>query len=196
MKLDQMQSNQQAILQRLDGIEKWIAKQELKPPAQNTPVRSRSLASPQQAVVPSHQKHRPEVSPVINHSRAQMRQNPSGSSDEVLETPDEVVQRYANLRVVSKAGMLACKLARFAYFGPKLMSDSTVKGCRDHPALPAAPLLQLKQTILDQFSQFWTNPTEFEPVWETCKDAIGQACKRFRQKPHLARRPIHETGQK
>ena len=100
-----------------------------------------------------------------------MHQN--SSSDEVLETPDEVVQRYYNLRVVSKAGMLACKLARFAYFGLKLMANSTVKGYRDHPALPVAPLLQLRKNVLEQFPQTLDECNGIEPVWETCKDAIG-----------------------
>ena len=44
---------------------------------------------------------------------------------------------------------------------------------------PTAELQQLKTTLFMQFPQYWKAPHEFEPVWKTATEAIGQACKRL-----------------
>ena len=78
-----------------------------------------------------------------------------------------------NLSPCSKAGKLAVKLAREAYFGEDVLSRCTVNGFREHPALPIAELNE--QTMLMQFPKYWNSVQEFESLWLICSDAIGQA---------------------
>ena len=102
-----------------------------------------------------------------------------------LSRPDIVIRKYPKLRGETKASCLAVKLAKEAFFGDEIMARSTVKGHRDHPALPQQGLADLKQVLLGQFPQYWANPAEFEPIWATCEESIGQACKHIRKKLHM-----------
>ncbi len=97
-----------------------------------------------------------------------------------LQPPDSVVRKYCNLKGRSKAGLLAVKLAKEAFFGEDVMIRCTVSGKRQLPALPFAELNQLKQRLFLQFSEFWNNPAEFEETWAICVDAINQSCKHVR----------------
>ena len=98
----------------------------------------------------------------------------------LLFKPDTTLRKYPSLRGRSKAGALAVKLAREAFFGEEVLAQCTVSGLRQLPALPLAELNQLKQTMFAQFPEFWSNPIEFESVWAACSDAINQACKHVR----------------
>ena len=93
----------------------------------------------------------------------------------------EVLVKYPKLLTMHKAPTLAVKLARLSVFGDSLMAQSTVMGCPEYAALPKADLQDIKQTVLTQFPVYWGNPIEFEPLWVSCLDAIGQACKRLRR---------------
>ena len=53
-------------------------------------------------------------------------------------------------------------------------------GNREHPALPVAEFNQLKDELFRLFPQYWPNPVEFEPLWRTRGEAVGQVCKRLR----------------
>lgn len=99
-----------------------------------------------------------------------------------LVHPEEVITKYPKLLVTNKAPTLAMKLAREAFFGEELMARCTVMGCREYPALPSNELCHLKETLYQKFPAFWNNAPEFEAVWASCVDAIGQACKRLRHK--------------
>ncbi len=98
----------------------------------------------------------------------------------MLFKPETALQKYASLRVKAKAGSLASKLAREAFFGEDVMARCTVNGFRELPALPLAELNALKQTLFTQFPEFWGSPIEFESLWSVCVDAINQACKSTR----------------
>lgn len=95
---------------------------------------------------------------------------------------DRVLERYSKMKTESKIGTLAVKLARQSFFGDDIMKCCTVQGIREFPALPSVELGQLKQTLFQLFPQYWKNPAEFESVWSTCIDCVGQACKRLRSK--------------
>lgn len=88
-----------------------------------------------------------------------------------------MLAKYANLRGVSKAGTLAVKLAKEAYFGKALMKQSTVHGNRNLPALPHSKLMELKSVMK---SVLRYSDCEFEHVWKLCEDAIGHACRTLR----------------
>lgn len=107
---------------------------------------------------------------------------PSCSIDKPSLLPSQdVIRKYPKLRGESKAGKLAVKLAREAFFGDNVLVQCTVSGCRDLPALPAQELSELKQTMLIQFPKFWNSPQEFEHLWTTCCESIGQAAKALRR---------------
>ena len=71
-----------------------------------------------------------------------------------------------------KAGTLCVKLAREVVFGPEVLKQCTVRGCRDLPALPSEELVYLKEEMIIQFSQYWRNPGEFELIWIKCVEAV------------------------
>ncbi len=56
------------------------------------------------------------------------------------------------------------KLARQAIFGDAVLAQCTPGGSRELPALPNDELNFLKEVMFDQFSQYWSNPVEFESV--------------------------------
>ena len=77
-------------------------------------------------------------------------------------------------------GRLTVALAKFTYFGTKVMTKSTVMGRGNTMALDAKKMLQLSMTICGIFPLM--SDDEFEEVWKTCKDAIGSACKHLQSK--------------
>ena len=99
-----------------------------------------------------------------------------------LLNTDLVINKYAKLKGPSKAGALSVKLARESVFGTEILTKCTVRGCRELPALPTEELAFLKQVMFKQFPQFWQTPTDFEPIWTKCTEAINHACKALRVK--------------
>ena len=99
-----------------------------------------------------------------------------------LATPEVVVAKYSRLRVESKVGILAVKLAKESFFGEEVLERCTVSGYRDLPALPLEELNNLKQTIFQQFPNYWSTPEEYEGLWERAAEAIGQCAKGLRKK--------------
>ena len=99
---------------------------------------------------------------------------------EKLEPVKSVLVAHLKLKVESKIEVLAVKLAHKAFFGPDIMARCTVQGVRDIPGLPVAEFCELKKELFQLFPHYWTNPAEFESLWGTCIESIGQACKRLR----------------
>ena len=99
-----------------------------------------------------------------------------------LIDPDVIIRKYPNYQTVSRIGTLAQRLAQESYFGDDVLEKCTVMGCRDSPALPIKELNDLKQKIFSLFPQFWNNAAQFESVWVSCSNAIGQRCKRVNRK--------------
>ena len=90
-----------------------------------------------------------------------------------------VIVKHLKLTAVSKAPTLAVKLARFAVFGDELLGMCTVMGYHDSIGLPTEELTQLKQIVFNQYPTYWGNPVEFEQVWASCIEGIGQAIPRI-----------------
>ncbi len=86
------------------------------------------------------------------------------------------------MKTESKVGTLAVKLARQSFLGDDVMKRCTIQGVREYPGLPS---VELKQAIYNLFPQYWRNASEFESVWSTCTESVGQACKRLRSKTAL-----------
>ena len=108
---------------------------------------------------------------------------PSARIDKAkLSTPEAVLTKYPTLRVESKIGILAVKLAKEAIFGKDVLAQCTVNGCRDLPALPLPELNELKQVLFRQFPSYWHTPEEFERIWERAGESIGQCAKGLRRK--------------
>ena len=99
-----------------------------------------------------------------------------------LLNTDLIINKYAKLKGPSKAGALSVKLARESVFGTAILTKCTVRGCRELPALPTEELAYLKQVMFKQFHHFWQTPTDFEPIWIKCTEAINHACKALRVK--------------
>ena len=93
-----------------------------------------------------------------------------------------VLAKHPKLRCESKVATLAVKLAREALFGDDVLSRCTVSGERAYPGLPVDKVNELKAAIFQQFPQYWTTKHEFEPLWKSCMESVGQACKRLRSK--------------
>ena len=93
-----------------------------------------------------------------------------------------VLSTYPKLQCESKIGTLAVKLATLSIFGESVMLQCTVAGTREYPALPTAELNELKEVIFRLCPRYWKSPPEFEAIWKTCMESIGQACKRLRSK--------------
>ena len=102
-------------------------------------------------------------------------------SKDILQTPTSVLARYPKLRGVTKAGKLAVKLGREAFFGETIMRRCTVYGCRGLPPLPKKELHALKHTMIAVFAGSHS-PAEFEQIWKQCEAALGQACNALRKK--------------
>ena len=104
------------------------------------------------------------------------------NSKAVIIPVSGVLSKYPKLRCESKVATLAVKLAREAFFGDDVLSRCTVSGERAYPGLPVDKVNELKSAIFQQFPQYWTTKHEFEPLWKTCVESVGQACKRLRSK--------------
>ncbi len=91
-----------------------------------------------------------------------------------------MLSRYPKLRCESKVGTLAVKLAKEAIFGENVQKRCTVIGERTFPGLPISEVNTLKTVLFRQFPQYWRSKHEFESVWKSCVDSVGQACKRLR----------------
>ena len=97
-----------------------------------------------------------------------------------LLSVEDVLKKYPKLKHESKAGTLACKLAKEAIFGSDVLKQCTPIGNRELPGLPEKELKVLKKTMFSRFPQYWSNKVEFEPVWKRCLEAVQQCCKRQR----------------
>ena len=98
-----------------------------------------------------------------------------------LKDIHQVIAANKKLCVPARASTLAVKLAREAVFGDETLAMCTVAGERGgFLALPVEEMRALKTTMLHLFST--VTPVEFEIIWKECNDAIGQACKRARDK--------------
>lgn len=87
-----------------------------------------------------------------------------------------------NNHKLTKVSTLAVKIAKEAVFGEMVMRKCTPMGSRELPGLPRKELFQIKQALFDLFPSYWKNSEDFETIWATCIDSIGQACKRLRSK--------------
>ena len=133
--------------------------------------------SNQPYVVPSH--HRPPRP--IKESNAALPSSfikPWGDQ----KTIHEVIEANHKLSKVSKVSTLAVKIARDAVFGEAVMRKCTAMGNRELPGLPRKELFEVKTALFDLFPSYWRSSEEFETVWATCIESIGQACKRLRLK--------------
>ena len=111
-------------------------------------------------------------------SKTTMNALPSSSiNKERLSSIEDVIQKYPKLKQESKAGTLACKLAKEAIFGADVMKQCTPIGNRELPGLPEKELKMLKKAIYMRFPQYWGNKVEFEPVWKKCLESVQQCCK-------------------
>lgn len=145
-------------------------------PIHSTPL----LESPQPTQIPPQLPDfsQPKPMPIKKASNAL----PSSAvNKDKLKPAALVIQQHPKLRVEGKAGTLAVKLAREAFFGDDVLAQCTPGGSRELPALPCVELNLLKEKMWEQFSQYWSNPVEFETVWSVCFNAVGQACKRLRK---------------
>ena len=98
-----------------------------------------------------------------------------------LISPEQVVEKYPRLLKTSKIPTLAVKLAREAYFGPSIMMKCTVRGTSGLPALPEKQLTNLKQFLYKlSVPRFVSSKVEFENVWKSSIESVGQACKNYR----------------
>lgn len=84
--------------------------------------------------------------------------------------------RYKNRRDV---GRLAIALAKYTYFGPAALAESTITGRVDTTALDPSELEQLKADIHSIFPDM--SDTEFEAIWGMCLNSIASACKNLRK---------------
>ena len=110
--------------------------------------------------------------PTENHTYPQTPTLPKTTalpiSKDILQTPTSVLARYPKLRGVTKAGKLAVKLGREAFFGETIMKRCTVYGCRGLPPLPKKELHALKHTMIAVFAGSHS-PAEFEQIWKQCE---------------------------
>ena len=108
---------------------------------------------------------------------------PSSEIDKTkLQPVETILHKFSKLHCESKIGTLAVKLAKVSIFGDQVLLKCTVMGERELPGLPAAELMELKRILFRLFPKLWGSRHEFEPLWKTCVDAIGQGCKRLRLK--------------
>ena len=92
-----------------------------------------------------------------------------------------VIAANKKLCVPARASTLAVKLAREAMFGDDVLMQCTVAGERGgYYALPVEEMKRMKIIMMQQLQTLAS--CEFESVWKECLDAIGQACKRAREK--------------
>lgn len=162
------------------------------PPVNHQPVQQFEYYSHPPSVQPSHQ---PSIQPTLETSANPNLEdsvsqplplsNVSSSacllSSEIAKDKlipvEATLLKYPKLKGDSKAGTLACKLAKESIFGNDVMKKCTPLGNKHHPGLPTAELFELKKIM---FRQFKKSSIEFEEVWKRCLESIQQACKRLR----------------
>ena len=93
-----------------------------------------------------------------------------------------MIANYHTFRGESKAGKLAVRLAKESFFGEDVLAKCTVGGHQGLPALPVDELNELKQTMFLEFPNYRPTSQEFEGVWSSITEAIGQAVKGLRKK--------------
>lgn len=196
-RIHQLEMNQQTLMQRLSELENFTY-QPATPqnfsyssfpihsqPSTCTPVYSQSPSTP----TLSHQQVQDQ--PLTTGRVAAMTiegVNPATAlpSYEIqkhkLRSVEDVLLQYKKLtKDVAKAGSLVTKLAREAVFGAHVMKLCTPLGNRELPGLPIAELNFLKQTMLQQYPQFWQDVAQFDHTWKKCQCSIEQACKHLRR---------------
>ena len=91
----------------------------------------------------------------------------------LLKSPEEVIEdNIGLLNTSAKAGRLAVRLAKDAYFGTDMMKTNTIS------SLPTPQKKKIKEKVFKAYN--FTNPLEFEPIWQKCVIAIGKACQALR----------------
>ena len=61
------------------------------------------------------------------------------------------------------------------------MKQCTVRGISGWDALPEKQLANMKQFLLKlALSRFVSNKLDFEMLWKSCIESVGQACKSYR----------------
>ena len=137
---------------------------------------------PTQSAAPTPSGSEPLLLPFKNTNKNVLDSSEIAKADENLTSVSSVLSKYPKLRCESKIATLAVKLAKEALFGEKILVRCTVVGERTLPGLPIAEVNELKTIIFRQFPQYWRAKHEFESVWKTIVDCVGQACKRLRCK--------------
>ena len=101
---------------------------------------------------------------------------------ESLCDANSVMAEHQHLAKEPTVTKLALKLAHKAYFGDDILARCTVMGEQHRPGLPQKELYAMKTLIFQQFPQFWNDRTKFDPIWNSCVDALNGACRRERSK--------------
>ena len=146
-----------------------------------------SLQLPVTQEVPTQQLPQPVDSPIniplpIAPRNPRFAELPSSDIDRAKrKNVHDVLKKYSDLRVESKIGILAVKLAREDIFGDDVLRRCTPRGWNDMPALPQIELNHLKAALFGQFPRFWSCPEQFEKLWATAQESLAQACKRLRK---------------
>ena len=99
----------------------------------------------------------------------------------ILQQPETVVEKYPKLLNTMKIPTLSVRLAKESFFGKEIMKLCTVRGTGILHPLPVAELSQLKKFLMDIcLPRFTPTKLEFENLWKSCIESIGQACKSLR----------------
>lgn len=107
-----------------------------------------------------------------------------------LRSPEDVVEKYNSLLNKCKISTIAVRLAKEAYFGKEYMSYCTFRGIGSCPGLPEDDIKRMKTFLKSICVPRIVNSTvEFEAIYKTCVESIGQSCKSLR-KQRLAGLPL------
>ena len=90
----------------------------------------------------------------------------------------EVISLYRFYKNAKDSDKLAVALAKYTYFGPTIMAQSTVTGRGDVTGLDPIKLRLLQGNINAIFPQM--DDDQLKEVWAKCKDSIVVACKSLR----------------
>lgn len=90
---------------------------------------------------------------------------------------DEIIAKYGH----KNPPFLASKLARLAFFGPRILARCTPMGQSAYLALPLAEMSQIKQIVLNNYPGYWDIPQEYEELWKSkIVSSIGSECTKAR----------------
>ena len=99
-----------------------------------------------------------------------------------LIPPAEVVEKHPKLITACKIPTLAVKLSKASYFGPTIMKLCTVRGTGSYHALPKTELGKLRSFLYElSYPRLVGTRTDFESLWKSCIESVGQACKQLRK---------------